>query len=702
MIPMTATAPMLGRIFTEQDDKPGAPKTTVLTYEFWQQRLHGEPGILGRDIRIDDEHFTVIGVMPPHYGLWSGDLYLPFQLNPANPDRQNRRMWVSALVRRGISDEQVNARLAQTAHTWEHDYAGSNPEYRGLTFSTWNIKDAVIAGARPVLQILMAAVALIVLISCANIGNLLLARASGRRREIALRSALGAPRLRIVRQLLTESLLLSLAGGALGVLLAVWGVPAAVALAGEDQLPHMRFAQMHLDSTALLVAIAVATLMGVLFGCAPALHSVKGDVAQRIREGGLQSGSSREARWVRGGLVMSQIALAMIVLAGTGLMLRTYRELLRLDLGYNLQNALTMHIVLPGGKYPNGEKITSFYDDLIARLRATPGIDGAAVGTGRGPLMDRTVDIATQDFYLAGHEGEKNVPNANFRVVTPGYFDVAGVRLLRGRSLSETDTAQSEAVAVINQTMAKLYWPKQDAVGQSIRLGNHYNAYGAGPDAVEGRWVKIVGVVADARQVRVLEVPVRQEIFFPVSQRPEIARGGSLILRSRLAPEAAAGAVRRVVVSIDPDRPVFDVTTLQQAVSDSFGPKRMATVLLGFFAVVAVTLASVGLYAIVAYSVAQRTRDIGIRMALGARASDVLRLILGEGWRLGALGMLGGIAAALLATRLMRTLVYGVSPNDPLTFVLAGVLLGAVVLAACYIPARRATRIDPMVALRYE
>lgn len=696
MIPMTAIAPMYGRAFTPDDDKPGAPETMVLTYESWQNRLHGDPGILGKTIRINDQHYTVIGIMPPHYALWGGELYLPFQLSPAGGDRANRHLRVVALIRKGISAEQVNARLEQFARTLEREHAGTNPECEGMKLATWNIKEAVIGGVRPVLLILLSAVGLIVVISCANIGNLLLARARGRRREMALRTALGACRIRIVRQLLTESLMLSLAGGVLGVLFAVWGVPAAVALIGENQLPYAH--NPRLDSGALVLAVAIATVMGMAFGLAPAFHSVRTDLALAMREGGLQSGGSRETRCVRSALVVCQIALATMVLTGAGLMIRTYRELLHVDVGYNTHNALTARIALPAEKYSTSEKITAFYRDLIGRLNSLPAIDGAAVATGR-PMMDRIVDVATQDFYLAGHEGNKTVPNADLRVVSPGYLDATGMRLLRGRLFSDGDTPQNEPVAIVNQTMANLYWPRQDAVGQSIRLGPHYSS---DPDASAGRWVKIVGVVSDARQVRVIDVPVRQEIFFPLAQRSELAHGTTLIVRSRIATDALTATLRGTVAAIDPDRPLFDVITLDEAVSQSFAAKRLATVLLGFFAAVAVTLASVGLYAIMAYAVSQRTRDIGIRMALGARPRDVLRMTMGEGWRLAMMGLATGIVGALVSTRMLRSLVFDVSPTDPLTFAVAAGLLAAIALAASYVPARRAMRVDPMIALRYE
>jgi putative ABC transport system permease protein len=698
MIPMTGIAPISGRAFTAADDRPGAPGTTVLTYEIWQKRLHGDPGIVGTAIRINNEHYTVIGIMPPHYGLWGGDLYLPFQLNPSQNDRANRHLRVVALIRKGVSFDQVNARLQQFARTLERDYAGANPEYEAMGIATWNIREAVVGGVKPLLMILLGVVALIVAISCANIANLLLARASGRRREMALRAAIGAPRTRIVRQLLTESLTLSLAGGAAGALSAAWAVPAAVSLIGEARIPYANLHTPTLDARALLLAIAVASVMGVLFGLAPIVHSAWSDLSQAIRSGSPQAGSNREARSVRAALLVSQIALAMVVLVGAGLTVRTYRQLFRLDLGYDTRDALMASLALPGDRYPTADKTLAFYRTLLDRLASAPGIRGAAVATGR-PLMDRVTDVATQDFSLAGREGDTNVPNADLRIVSPQYFEVVGIRLLRGRLPNDNDTPQSEPVAVINQTMATLYWPGRDPVGQTIRLGPHYSSE---PDASVGRLVKIVGVVSDARQVRVVDVPVRQEIFFPLAQRAEMAHGVVVIVRSHLATEGVTNTLRQTVAALDPDRPLFDVVTLDQAVADSFATKRLAMVLLGFFAAVAVALASVGLYGTMAYAVSQRTREIGIRMALGAQPRDVLRMIVGEGSRLALTGLALGILSALAATRLMRSLVFEVSTTDPATFAMTGGLLAAVALAASYLPARRATRVDPLSALRIE
>src|SRR5262249_33520811 len=338
-------------------------KTTVLTYELWQRAFGGDRGILGTSLRIDGDHYTVIGVMPPHYTLWGGELYLPFQLDPADADRSARRMRVVALLRRGVSVEQATARLDQFARTLAADHAVTNPEYQDMQLTPWNVRDAIVGGVRPVLLILSAAVGLIIVISCANIGNLLLARASARRREMVVRAALGAPRRRVLRQLLTESLLLSMTGGALGMLLAEWGVPAAIALVGQNQLPYAAVAT--LDRGALLLALAVSAGMGVVFGLAPAVYMLRGDIAHGIREGGLHAGANRHERSTRAALIVAQITLAMVVLAGAGLMVRTYRDLLRLDVGYNAHNALTAQLVLPAETYPTAPRVTAFYRDLI-------------------------------------------------------------------------------------------------------------------------------------------------------------------------------------------------------------------------------------------------------------------------------------------------------------------------------------------------
>jgi putative ABC transport system permease protein len=688
MMPMTATPPLLGRVFSEDDDKPGSPKTTVLTYELWHHAFGGDRNVLGRAIRIDDDHYTVIGVMPPRYNLWGGSVFVPFQLDRASTDRTDRRMRVVGLLRRGVSVEQAHARLADFARTMAREHADTNPEYDGMQVTTWNIKEAVIGGVRPVLLILLAAVGFVVVISCANIGNLLLARAGARRREVVVRAAVGASRFRIVRQLVTESVLLSLIGGGLGVLFAAWGVPAVVALAGESRLPNAGYAK--LDAGALALAFGVSAVMGIVFGLAPALYTVRNDLAHAVREGGLQAGGSRRERWTRAALVVSQVALAMVVLAGAGLMIRSYRELMRLDVGYDTHNALTAQLVLPMDKYPRAEMITAFYRDLVERLRAANGIDGAAVASGR-PLMDRVVDVS----------------NADVRVVSPGYFGVAGMRLIRGRLLEDGDTSLTEPVAVVNQTMAKLYWTGKEAVGEHLRLATLYGngagiASGAARDAATNSWVRIVGVVSDARQVDVAEIPVRQEMFFPVAQRPEMSRAVTLIVRSRLPTDQATGTVRRVVAAVDADRPIFEVITLEQAVANSFATARLATVLLGVFATVAIALVGIGLYAVVAYSVSRLTRDIGIRIALGATPRDVLRLTMGDGWRMALAGLTLGIAAALMLTRLMRSLVFDVSTTDPLTFAAAAALLASLAVFASYLPARRATRIDPTIALRTE
>jgi len=698
ILPMAGIGPLFGRLFRPEDDRPGAPGTAVLTYELWQRRFHGERRILGKSIQLNGEPYTVIGVMPPRYGLWgNAGLYVPFRLDPADDRRSQREMWVMGLLRRDVTVAEADRRLAAHARQLQRDHLAVAPEYEGLKLSLWNLREAVIEGVRPSLLILMAAVALVLLTSCANVGSLLLARAGARRREMSIRAALGAGPGRIVRQLLTESLVLSLAGAALGLLLATWGVPAVVSLVPWDTLASWQAPRI--DTGAVLLAAGISVVMGALFGMAPAFQAARTRLAEAVKEGSRQIGGGPDGRLARRVLVVSEVALAMVVLAGAGLMVRTYSQLTRVELGYRPERLLSMQLSLPRTKYPGPAQVAAFYRELMPRLAALPAVEGAAAVSGR-PMVDRRNDLTTQDLVLPAARGGGRPGNANFRVVTPGYFHTLGMRLLRGRGFGEEDDAGRPPVAIVNQTMARLFWPRGDAVGQRFRLGS---SYAAPADGSPGSWVTVVGVVADAKQVRWIDWPVRQEMFFPLRQRP-LGAGGTmtLMLRSGLDAAALTGAVRHAVQALDPELPVFNVHSMERIVHDSFGPKRLTTLLLACFALVTVTLAAIGLYALLAWSVTQRTHEIGIRLALGAARGDVLRLVIGEGWRLVLLGLGAGLAAALAATRVLRQLLFGVTPADPATFAVVAGLLAAVALLASYLPAQRATRVDPIVALKHE
>lgn len=703
---MRVTAPLLGRGFSAEDDRPGAPPTTILSYGVWQQRFHGDRNVVGQAIRVTggglaDTSYTVIGVMPQYYDLWGGELWMPFRFDPADNDRVNRRFWILTLLRPEVTIEQANRAVAQFARQLEQQHAGTNPEYTGVQMDLWNVKEAVVAAVKPSLLILLGAVALLLLIACGNVGSLLLVRAAGRQREMAIRSALGATRTRIVRQLLTESVILAATGGGLGVLLAVWGIPVVVALVPWFDLPGN--GPVRLDAMPLLVTAGVSVLVGVFIGLAPALFAARRDLMMAVREGGAQGGRSRQARLTHASFVVAEIALAVVVLVGAGLMIRTYRELLRLDLGIKADHLLTTQIGLPATRYHGVAEMMAFYRELLPRISAQPGVQQVAAASGR-PIIDRAVDLSTQDFQLEGRRGETATNNANFLVITPEYFRVVGEPLLRGRFFDEADDLDHPTVAIINQTMARLFWPNADPIGQRVLLGNHvsYVAYASPGRESPGTWATIVGVVADAKQIRVIDAPVRQEMFFPLKQRPEYGRGMALLVRTQLGEDAAVETVRRQVLALDPEMPLVSVHTMEQAVSDAFGSKRLTTTLLGFFAFVAVLLAAVGLYALIAYSVAQRTREFGIRTALGARRHHILRLVLRESTRLVVIGVVTGIAIALAATQMLRSMLFQVSPTDPATFAAVAILLAAIALLASYLPARRATRVNPLVALHHE
>ncbi len=693
-IPMTQVAPLIGRTILPEEDVPGGPNVAVLRYELWLQRFRGDPHVLGTSIRLDGQSYTVVGVMPPQFDLWGGDIWLPYQLHLADTKSDDRRARVVALVRRGLTEQQVNARLQDLAQRMARDYAGTNPEYRGMTFAVWNIYEAVESGVKPALMVLLAGVGLLILVSCANLGSLLLARATTRRREMAVRAALGARRLRIVRQMIVESLALSFLGGSLGVLLAVWGVPFAVSLV--PQLPNA--GQASLTGSALAVAVAIAFIMGILFGIAPALYGARTNLTEAFKEGSGQAGLGSSSHLVRNILVATEIALSLVILSSAALMIHSYWQLSQLDIGYRTRDLLTLEVTLPDSRYPHPSDLTAFFRQLTLKLHDLPGVQGSAVTTGH-PLMDRITDSATQNFELEGKQGQKDPANANFRVITPDYFPVVGTRLLSGRYFNDRDDADHSNVAIINKTMARLFWPKESPIGKRIRLGAFS---GQGIATAEGNpWVTIVGVVDDAKQIRIIDAPVRQEMFFPMLQRGA-TRSMTIMLHSGLSEAALTDSVRHAVQSIDPELPLELILPIERLISDSFGPMRLTTVLLVFFAIAGVTLVVVGLYALMAFAVTQRTREIGVRMALGARHPHILRMMLRQGLRLGLIGLVTGSAASLCATRVLRSLFVDIDPVDPLTLALACAGLTLVVALASYVPALRATRVDPIIALRHE
>ena len=662
----------------------------------------GDPNILNNSIKLDDENYSVVGIMPPVYDLWGGELWVPFQLDTANGDRANRRIRIAILLRQDLTEQQANARLQELATRWAKEHAGTNPEYEGMKLSFWNAHEWVVRGYKPSLLILLAAVGLLILISCANLGSLLLSKASTRRREMALRSALGARRGRIVRQLVVESLLLSFVGGGLGVLLAIWGVPAVVSLV--PNLPNGT--QAALTPIAMLTALALTFLTGVLFGIAPAFYSARTDLTTAFKEASGQAGLSASGHALRNVLVVGEIAVSLVILAAAVLTIRTFRQLTQLDLGFQPRNVLTMELTLPESRYPQPSQLVDFFRRLTPNLQALPGVQYAAVVTGH-PMRDRSVDISLQDFELEGKQGQKDTPNANFRVTTPDYFRVMGTRLLSGRYFTDQDDADHPGVVIVNKTMAQLFWPKESPLGKRLHLGSRTGEFIADPHAVHGAdanadpWVTVVGVVDDAKQIDVIEVPVRQEMFFPLLQRGA-RRDMTLIFRSELDPATLAEAARHAAQGRDPELPIFEVVTLEQLVSDAFGTKRLTTFLLVFFAVTGVTLAVVGLYAVVAFSVQQRTREIGVRMALGARRIDILRAMLKVGIYLGLWGIIVGLVLSFGATRVLRNLFFNIDPVDSVTLVMVCAGLGIVILLASYWPSLRATKVDPMVALRHE
>ena len=677
---MLGVKPATGRTFVAEEDQPGHDAVVILSNKLWQRRFGADPNIIGKAITLNGSSYAVIGIMPPTFQFpdRETELFTPAAFD-ADQAKQHGSHYISVVgrLKPGVTLEQAHTEMNTIAARLAQAYPDSNTGW-GVTLFPMQEYEA--REIKPALLLLLGAVALVLLIACANVANLLLARATARQREIAIRTALGASRWRVIRQLLTESILLSLVGGGMGLLMAVWGIDFLLALAPED-LPRGQGGT--LDARVLGFTILITLLTGVVFGLAPALQASKPNLNETLKEGGrgLAGGHHR----VRSSLVITEVALALVLLVGAGLLIRSFMRLQQVDPGFNPENALAVSVSLPAKKYAEDEQQAAFFKQLIEKVSALPGV--VAVGA--------TQSVPIQGDYVLGFNIQGRPPDApgqepstNYYAVSPGYFKAMGITLLRGRLFTEQDKKDAPPVALINETMAKKFFAGEDPIGKGINVTN-------GPE----KFREIVGIVSDVKQYG-LDQPTPVQTYEPYPQEP--FSGMTLIVRTEGNPTVLSEGIRKEVLSIDKDQPVSRVRTLEQIVSESVAKQRFSMLLLGIFAVVALILAAVGLYGVMSYAVTQRTHEIGIRMALGAQQRDVIKLVVGQGMLLALIGVGLGLVASLALTRVMTTLLFGVGATDPLTFLTIPALLIGVALAASFVPARRAMKVDPMIALRYE
>jgi putative ABC transport system permease protein len=679
--------PLLGRFFTAEEQVDGKDYVAVLGHAMWQKRFAGDPNIVGRTITLGARPYTVIGVLPANFhslprGLLPApaEFYRPVAEQPDEKERASRHLRAIARLNPGVTLSRAQAEMDLISRQLQAEHPASDAN-AGIHLV--NLREDLVSPVRPALVMLLGAVVFLLLIACANVGNLLLARSIGRYREVAIRAAVGASRSRLIRQFMTESILLSVAGGALGVVMAMW-CTSAIEAVGSRLVPAL--GSVEIDGGVLAFAFVISMVTGVAFGSAPALRASRVNLNESLNDGGRTPGAGSTRSPLRSALVVTEIALAMVLLIAAGLLIKTVVQLNKVNPGFDPQRLVTMNVWLPRAKYPKAENWNAFYDRLLARLQALPGVERAGL-TSVLPVGDnfdrRTIELDGQP------RSPSELPDVDNYFVTPDYVQTMAIPLLRGRSLSPQDTAEAPLAVLVSESLARKFWPNEDAVGKRVRF------YNSDPTA-ERPWRTIVGVVADVKQYG-LDASGGIALYVPQVQRPQSTL--TLVVRTWTEPAAMIETVRREILAIDPEQAVFNVATMDEVLAKSISLRRLSMFLLAGFAALALLLAAIGIYGVLAQSVVQRTHEIGIRMALGAQARDVLKLIVRQGMGLTVIGIAVGLAGAFALTRLLASLLFGVGATDPTTFLWIPVLLAAVSFFACYIPARRAAHLDPIKAL---
>ncbi|MCA1565385.1 MAG: ABC transporter permease [Acidobacteria bacterium] len=678
----------LGRTFTPEEEQDGRDKVVILTHDFWRRRYAMDSSIVNRTLKLNGQPYTVVGIMPEDFNFppTGNDILIPFTItDKVRAERGNHYVRAMGRLKPGVTYAQADAELAAIAGRLEAQYPETNSN---RTIGVESLKASYVRGPRPGLIVLLGAACFVLLLACANVANLLLVRAASRQREIAIRMALGAGRFRLIRQLLTESVLMALFGGALGLLFAVWGVDllkAGIPASLSRYLPGWK--NVGIDAQVFWFTLGVSLLTGIVFGLAPALQATKTDFNEALKDGGRTSGGGLGRNRLRGALVIAEVAISLTLLIGAGLMIQSFYEMLRVEPGFKPESVLVLDVALPHAKYAEEAARANFYTHALERIAALPGVQQAGA-VNIIPLSRSNTDSA---FSVVGRPAPEQgrEPQANFRVVSPHYLDALGIPLRRGRHIAPTDRADATKVIIINEELAARHFADTDPIGQRLNFG--------GDD--ESDHYEIIGVAGNIKHESLIE-EIRPEVYTPLAQQPWHTM--SIVVRAAGDPAQLGGAVQREIGEIDPEQPVFNARTMQRVVSESLAPQRVTMGMLGVFAFIALVLASVGIYAVMSYAVTQRTHEIGVRMALGASPHDIQRMVVRQGMLLAFIGIAIGLVASYWLMKGLTVMLYGVSASDPVTFVLISLLLLLVSFAANYIPARRATRVDPMVALRYE